>query len=231
MLIDHTEDGQVRITVPVNAIQTKQAEDIVGRILPSFVLMFLEKNRKYRNVDNSLGSKGIVPDLNRKLGIIIDRVWDGNDSPGESTREVCMDMIGHLLLMIHMMDDEKDTTAGMRLAEYKSEAKRDAIANLAATARDYMLGQAGERVVGRSMPTFAGTTMFDPQAEADRGVRDDGPNYGLDDDDADDEPLRPIVDIRLPGDNEPLRLPRPLHLDVDDSEKRRSDHKPGRGGW
>lgn len=191
MSTDHTEPGVVRITVPVGAIQTDQAQDIKSRILPEFVLMFLEKNRKYARVGNELGSKGIIPDLNRKMGIIIDRVWDGHDSPGEPTREVAMDLIGHLLLMIHMMDVEAN----------------DALS----VGRGFMLGNAGSRITGAKFTANPGMgPVFDM----------DGPNYSADDnpyiadgDTAgahDDEPARGMVDVELPG------LPRPLHLGPED---------------
>lgn len=95
-----------RIEIDRDAVVTDQAVDIVERLAPEFLLGFLDKNRKYRAVDNSLGSKGVFPDINRKTGILKSRIWDGDASVGESTREVAMDLIGHLFLMIHMMDEE-----------------------------------------------------------------------------------------------------------------------------
>ena len=108
MVVDRSEAGTVRITVPVGAIQTTQATDIMGRVLPEFILMFLEKNRKYAKVGNALGSRGVFPDIHRKVMLLKDRIWDGSDAVGEPTREVAMDLLGHLLLMIHMMDMEAD---------------------------------------------------------------------------------------------------------------------------
>lgn len=71
-------------------------------ILPDLITTFLEKNQKYAEVEKGydLGDKGIVPDLNRKLGIIKARLWDGAPVVGEDTDEVIGDMIGHLLLML-----------------------------------------------------------------------------------------------------------------------------------
>lgn len=70
--------------------------------LPWILKLFLEKNIKYAKVEQGydLGAAGIIPDLNRKLGILVARIWDGAPEVGEPTDEVIMDMIGHLLLML-----------------------------------------------------------------------------------------------------------------------------------
>jgi hypothetical protein len=77
-------------------------------ILPDILTQFLEKNAKYRSVQEGydLGDQGIIPDLNRKLGILVDRIWHGNQSLGESTDEVIGDLIGHLLLMLAKRRDQ-----------------------------------------------------------------------------------------------------------------------------
>ena len=69
--------------------------------LPDLLTLFLRKNEKYAEVEKGydLGEKGIIPDLNRKLGILKARIWDGAAEVGEDTDEVIDDMIGHLLLL------------------------------------------------------------------------------------------------------------------------------------
>jgi hypothetical protein len=71
-------------------------------ILPGIIEKFLEKNKKYAEVEQGydLGDAGIIPDLNRKLGILYARIWKGAEEVGEPTDEVIGDMIGHLLLML-----------------------------------------------------------------------------------------------------------------------------------
>lgn len=73
----------------------------VLRSLPDLLTLFLQKNEKYAEVERGydLGDKGIIPDVNRKLGILVARIWHGAPEVGESTDEVIDDMIGHLLLM------------------------------------------------------------------------------------------------------------------------------------
>jgi hypothetical protein len=82
---------------------TDQARMICDDILPEVLEGFLLKNRKYRSVDNSLGARGVFPDVHRKVGILKDRIWDGSDVYGESTAEVIDDLIGHLFLMRYML--------------------------------------------------------------------------------------------------------------------------------
>jgi len=86
------------------SIVTQQAFDIVDRILPETLSLFLRKNRNYAEVDNSLGAKGIFPDINRKTGMLKRALWLDELMYDESTREIAMDLIGHLLLAIHMLD-------------------------------------------------------------------------------------------------------------------------------
>lgn len=79
-------------------------------MLPDLLLLFLQKNEKYAEVERGydLGDKGIIPDINRKLGILKARLWDGAEEVGEDTDEVIDDMIGHLLLMKAKRHREKD---------------------------------------------------------------------------------------------------------------------------
>lgn len=71
-------------------------------ILPEIIALFLEKNMKYASVEDGydLGEAGIIPDVNRKLGILVDRIWHERPTVGEDTDEVIGDVIGHLLLML-----------------------------------------------------------------------------------------------------------------------------------
>jgi hypothetical protein len=50
---------------------------------------------------HDLGPKGIMPDINRKTGVLIGRLWYGNPESevGEPTDEIIDDLIGHLLLL------------------------------------------------------------------------------------------------------------------------------------
>lgn len=95
--VEHSDGKGQSLEMP-----SDDAVVIFNSILPELLVTFLEKNQKYKEVEDGydLGAKGIVPDLNRKLGIIKSRIWDGAESIGETTDEVAMDMIGHLLLFL-----------------------------------------------------------------------------------------------------------------------------------
>lgn len=97
------------IATPVRVVEAASEDaKFVLAILPDIIEQFLDKNRKYAAVQDgyALGSAGIIPDLNRKLGILVDRLWSGNPTVGEDTDEVIGDLIGHLLLMLAKMKDE-----------------------------------------------------------------------------------------------------------------------------
>lgn len=61
---------------------------------------FLRKNRKYAMAQNvDLGAAGIIPDINRKTSVLIDRIWCGSGEVDEGTVEVVDDLLGHLMLL------------------------------------------------------------------------------------------------------------------------------------
>ncbi len=94
ILIDYGENGE-----NVDAA-TDDARYILANVLPRLLSEFLKNNAKYaRAQDRDLGLKGIVPDVNRKASVIIDRLWYESPTVGEGTDKVIDDLIGHLLLM------------------------------------------------------------------------------------------------------------------------------------
>jgi len=85
---------------------TKEAEAIFEKHLADWAQLFLMKNLNYRAVRH-LGSRGVFPDINRKVGILEDRVWNGNQTVfGEPTQEVIYDAIGHLFMMAAFLAEE-----------------------------------------------------------------------------------------------------------------------------
>lgn len=88
---------------------TDEALTVMNSLVPRFAKLFIQKNRKYAAVrGNDLGSKGFIPDINRKMGILRDRIWDGNPVVGESNAEVIQDLIGHLFLLWVQLEVEYD---------------------------------------------------------------------------------------------------------------------------
>lgn len=100
-LLERSQDNKYQAAYTLPHPSTRDAWWIVTEAMPALLSKFLEKNRKYAEVEEgyALGDKGIIPDLNRKLGILVDRIWLNNPSVGEDTDEVIDDMIGHLLLL------------------------------------------------------------------------------------------------------------------------------------
>lgn len=100
----------VQGTAASDRFPTQQAKTIIEVLLPEWQEEFLQNNAKYRQVqdDLDLGPGGIYPDLNRKLAIIRERVWFNRPTPGEPTKKVIQDMIGHLFLMQEALDRAED---------------------------------------------------------------------------------------------------------------------------
>ena len=114
---DDDEDAGMTETILLRGISlwmttrdwpTKEAELIFEHHLAEWARLFLIKNLKYRAVRH-LGSRGVFPDINRKVGVLEDRVWNGNMHPlGESTTEVIYDAIGHLFMMAAFLAEEEE---------------------------------------------------------------------------------------------------------------------------
>ena len=83
---------------------TQEALDIIDRIFPEWLDLFLKKNRQYGNNPDDLGVRGDYADMHRKWKVLRRGMWDFTPLPGESTREVLLDMIGHCFRAIHHGD-------------------------------------------------------------------------------------------------------------------------------
>ena len=97
----------LRVIASPDSWPTKEAEAIFERHLAEWARLFLMKNLNYRAVRH-LGSQGVFPDINRKVGVLEDRVWNGNHETliGESTQGVIYDLIGHLFMMAAFLAEE-----------------------------------------------------------------------------------------------------------------------------
>lgn len=116
-MIVRQEPGAMNTIIDIDNSEfaTMMARRICTIYVPEWMKTFIAKNRKYRKVTNNLGAKGVYPDVNRKVGILEARVWDGDPTSdgAESTVEVIDDLIGHLFLMRDMLiQEDKENIAG-----------------------------------------------------------------------------------------------------------------------
>jgi hypothetical protein len=128
-------------------ILTVEAHYIADDLLPEWLALFLKKNAKYRDVQH-LGAKGTFPDVNRKVGAIKSVVWNGEPEAdgAESTRQVIMDLIGHLFLMLALYDVEQGSNRNSAFPPVGADAS---------TLRAYLNNRYGADVMGR-VGTFLG---------------------------------------------------------------------------
>lgn len=92
---------------------TTESRDILGRLVREWSERFALGQAKYSEVEH-LGPAGVFPDVNRKVGRIKRDVWEVMPLPegAEPTREVILDVIGHLFLMLHLYDKERTRPGG-----------------------------------------------------------------------------------------------------------------------
>lgn len=88
---------------------THEAIRIIGQWLPECMERFLRNNTKYARAQvTDLGDKGIMPDINRKTSVLMDRIWFGAEEVGEPTVEVIDDLIGHLFLLRDKISNKEE---------------------------------------------------------------------------------------------------------------------------
>lgn len=83
-----------------------QARRIVTEIVPDFVSRFVKASLHYGDGNaNVLGPAGQFADIWRKIWPLRLALWDGKALTREQPLEICMDLVGHLLLTIDMLQE------------------------------------------------------------------------------------------------------------------------------
>jgi len=78
---------------------------VVRDIVPSVIGAFLHKNRSYP-YNTDLGPRAEIVELYRKMNKLKAALWDGKALDGEQPPEIAMDMIGHLILLLDMLEQD-----------------------------------------------------------------------------------------------------------------------------
>jgi hypothetical protein len=102
-------DSMRSYTIDLQHPNTMQGERVLA-IAGMALELFVKKNNIYGEVKgDDLGSKGQFADMHRKWKRIRAFLWDGEPWPadGESFEEVVFDMIGHMLLTIDFVRDDR----------------------------------------------------------------------------------------------------------------------------
>lgn len=93
------------------SIPHDQCAEILLGPLQDAIQLFVKRQAEYGESANHLGAKGQFADINRKFWKLKRLMWDESvpkDAISESAEEVLMDFIGHCLLSIHYLRQEKD---------------------------------------------------------------------------------------------------------------------------
>lgn len=87
--------------------QTHSAAYIMQTLVSEWRQQFLEKNAAYGEDKDPLGSSAEFVEIWRKARKLRRALWEMEDIGEEDVREVAMDMIGHLFLLIHILDSDQ----------------------------------------------------------------------------------------------------------------------------
>ena len=82
-------------------------EMITKYIMPSVMGLWLKKNEDYRGAQMSLGAKIQFVDINRKFWKLKHIVWEEHDPKFEDSFMIMADMVGHLLMLMFLIDPDK----------------------------------------------------------------------------------------------------------------------------
>jgi hypothetical protein len=86
---------------------TDQSEEIFKNVLPAVLERFVRKNADYGGTAHFLGAKGQFADINPKFWKLKRALWDGEKLVGESVEEILDDLIGHCLLALYFIGNER----------------------------------------------------------------------------------------------------------------------------
>lgn len=106
-------DTSISIALGINSGEWErigpQARRIIEEILPTFIAKFVAANLHYGpNNANVLGQAGQFADMWRKMGPLRRALWEGETLTREGPDDICMDLIGHCLLTIDMIQQGVD---------------------------------------------------------------------------------------------------------------------------
>lgn len=104
------------------------AAEWATQIAGDYLNNFLEKNKDYESTPpDALGSKGMFPDIWRKVGKLRRAIWEDKPLRFESKEEVLSDLFGHILLISHQIERERagQKMAGMNAVYDKGDPRAD----------------------------------------------------------------------------------------------------------
>jgi hypothetical protein len=79
---------------------------IVTKLLPEVAEHMIEAGRHYGDNHRTLGPRGQFADIWRKIGPLKRAMWEGAELTRETPRQILIDLIGHALLTVEMIDHE-----------------------------------------------------------------------------------------------------------------------------
>lgn len=103
-------DGPIGLVLQIDRKIWEQlgprARTILAQVVPETMAYYVGKSLHYGDTTaDELGPRAQFIDINRKVGPLKRRLWEGRpQEPGtETTEQILMDLIGHSLLTIEMM--------------------------------------------------------------------------------------------------------------------------------
>jgi hypothetical protein len=95
-------EGQPEYERPELADSTRH---MVTKLLPELAQKVMRDADHYGGLNHrDLGQRGQFVEINGKIGPLRRALWEGHPTVREPVREMAMDLIGHCLLLIEMID-------------------------------------------------------------------------------------------------------------------------------
>ena len=90
---------------------------ILNKLIPELTKKIVADRVHYGDNHETLGLKGQFADIWRKITPLKRSLWEGRELTREQPREICMDLIGHCLLTIAMLDREEGEKIGVEVQD------------------------------------------------------------------------------------------------------------------
>lgn len=99
--------GSLPFSAPRRTYATLAAAYVIGDLVPEWQAEFERRNAEYGEYDSELGQLGETVEIIRKAKKLRRAFIDKVDTSGwdETPREVALDLIGHVFLLIMLMDE------------------------------------------------------------------------------------------------------------------------------
>jgi hypothetical protein len=104
--VEYNDKDETACKFEIQNIPNEQAHRILVDVLPKLLELYMKKSMDYGGDVGDLadlGAKATFVDMWRKMGKLKRALWDGVELEGEGPKEIMMDLVGHIFIILDKM--------------------------------------------------------------------------------------------------------------------------------